>query len=178
MPSQPSSKPSSVPTTEPSSQPTGQPSTQPTGKPSQLTFNTNTNVTSKFSGPGMTLIDAVKTGSIGVVEKFIREMGVEGDAGSNVFYTATVSSIFDGMGPVVRTILDRTALQLDKQGVTGNTLLMWASLFGQTEIVSELLTRGADVTVVNNDGDTAITLARKQGFSNIVTLLRTYIGSE
>lgn len=126
----------------------------------------------------MTLIDAVKSGSVGLVEKFIREMGVEGDAGSNVFYTATVSSIFDGMGMVVKTILDRTSLQLDKQGVTGNTLLMWASLFGQTEVVGELLTRGANVNVVNNDGDTAITMARKQGYSDIVTLLRTYIGSE
>jgi hypothetical protein len=170
--------PSNQPSAEPSSLPSGQPSSQPTSKPSQLTFNTNTNVTAKFSGPGMTLIDAVKSGSVGLVEKFIREMGVAGDAGTNVFYTAAVSSIFDGMGTVAKTILDRTTLQLDKQGVTGNTLLIWASLFGQTGIVSELLRRGANVNVVNNDGDTAITLARKQGYSDIVTLLRTHLSSE
>lgn len=126
----------------------------------------------------MTLIDAVKSGSIGLVEKFIRDMGTDGDAGTNVFYTATVSSIFDGMGGVASTILDRSDLQLDKQGVTGNSLLMWASIFGQKEIVSNLLTRGADAKLVNNDGETAITLARKQGFSDIVTLLRTYAGSD
>lgn len=126
----------------------------------------------------MTLIDAVKSGSIGLVEKFIRDMGTDGDAGTNVFYTATVSSIFDGMGGVASAILDRSDLQLDKQGVTGNSLLMWASMFGQTEIVSNLLIRGADAKLVNNDGETAITLARKQGFSDIVTLLRTYTGSD
>ena len=124
------------------------------------------------------MIDAVKSGSVGLVEQYIRNMGPAGDAGTNVFYTASVSSVFDGMANVVGVILDKSSLQVDQQGITGNSLLMWAAYFGQTAIVKNLIKRNANALLKNNDGDTAITLARKQGYSDIVTLLRTYQGSD
>jgi ankyrin repeat protein len=88
-----------------------------------------------------------------------------------------VSSIFDGHGAVASVILDRTALSVDQQGVTGNSLLMWAAYFGQTAVVKDLIKRGANAALVNVHGDTAITLARKQGHFDIATLLLAYSGN-
>jgi hypothetical protein len=51
---------------QPSTQPTG----QPTSKPTQFTFNTNNNITSQYTAPGMTLVDAVRSGSVGIVVRY------------------------------------------------------------------------------------------------------------
>lgn len=55
--------------------------------------------------------------------------------GGGVVYSALVSSIYDGFGPVVNVIIDKTALNIDKIGISGNTALMWAAFFGKTAIV-------------------------------------------
>ena len=54
--------------------------------------------------------------------------------GNNVAYTALISSIFDGFGPVVDVLLDKAAIHIDKTGVSGNTPLMWAAFFGKDYI--------------------------------------------
>ena len=104
-------------------------------------------------------------------------MAATGVDGTSIFYSSAVSSIFDGHGAVASVILDRTALSLDQQGVTGNSLLMWAAYFGQLAVAQDLLKRGANTALVNVDGDTAVTLARKQGYFDIVTLLMAYSGN-
>jgi ankyrin repeat protein len=54
---------------------------------------------------------------------------------------------------------------------------MWAAYFGQTAVVQDLIKRGANAALVNVDGDTAITLARRQGHFDIATLLLAYSGN-
>jgi ankyrin repeat protein len=51
---------------------------------------------------------------------------------------------------------------------------MWAAFFGQYSIAETLLQLGADFKVTNKDGDTALSLAGKQGYRTIVNLLRQY----
>lgn len=54
----------------------------------------------------------------------------------------------------------------------GNTPLMFASIFGQLEATRMLLLQDADVTLTNKDGETAMSLAKKGGYRDIVALLR------
>ena len=55
--------------------------------------------------------------------------------------------------------------QLDREG---ETALMKASKYGDAAIVTDLLSKGADVHVVNSIGETALILASQAGYNDIV----------
>lgn len=117
---------------------------------------------------------AARSGSVAAIEAVLNNMGTEAATANNFAYTATVSSIFDGHSPVTNVLISRTGLDIDQKGVTGNTLLMWASLWGRYDIAETLLAAGADFMVTNKDGDTALSIAAKAGNRDIVVLLRSY----
>ncbi len=71
-------------------------------------------------------------------------------------------------------LLDKTPLPINSRGQTGNTLLMFAADFGRKAIVEELLKRGADATVENTKGDTALAIARKKGHTEVAQVLLNY----
>ncbi|MGP8323669.1 MAG: ankyrin repeat domain-containing protein, partial [Methanosarcinaceae archaeon] len=52
------------------------------------------------------------------------------------------------------------------------TALMKASEGGHTAVISLLLEKGADPTLVNRDGKTALYLAIKAGYGEIAKMLR------
>jgi ankyrin repeat protein len=53
----------------------------------------------------------------------------------------------------------------------GFTALMTAAAEGQLEVVRLLLERGADPTLVDTDGDTALSFARQNGHTMVAQLL-------
>jgi ankyrin repeat protein len=75
---------------------------------------------------------------------------------------------------VAEVLLTKTSLPIDHQGRTGNTALMFAAQWGQTASVEYLLKASADVTLTNANGDTALSLAMKNGHRDIAVLLRAY----
>lgn len=93
---------------------------------------------------------------------------------SNIAYTSLVSSIFRGNDELSKVIVARTGVELDTQGSTGNTALMFAALWNKLSTVKYLLEAGADVSLVNLKGETALNLARNAGNRDVVTLLRTF----
>jgi ankyrin repeat protein len=101
-------------------------------------------------------------------------MGINGATENNVGYTATVTAIFSGSAVVTDVLLSRTNLNINAQGVTGNTPLMWAALWGQYDIADSLLKQNADVTLKNKDGYNALQLAAQNGHKDVVNLLRSY----
>lgn len=111
-------------------------------------------------------------------EAVIRTMGVEAVKANNFAYTALVTAVFGGYSNVANVLIARTGLSMDSTGVVGNTALMWACYWGQYNVALSLLQQGADYTIVNNDGETALSLAVKQGFRNIATLLLSYGASK
>ena len=53
----------------------------------------------------------------------------------------------------------------------GNTALHWAAANGRLAIATRLLEGGADLTLRNEDGKTALDYARSCGHSEVVALL-------
>lgn len=71
-------------------------------------------------------------------------------------------------------ILTKTSASVDSTGHHGNNLLLYASMWGQYDVVEYLLKKGADVSIRNEDNDSALTLARKHGHRDVAVLLREY----
>lgn len=83
-----------------------------------------------------------------------------------------VEASYQGHTEIVGLLLARGA-KADPRGAVEalNTPIMGASQFGHVEIVEMLLARGANPNLADEDGETAITLAKKK---EIVKLLRKY----
>lgn len=120
------------------------------------------------------LITAARSGSIAAVEQVLQELGLDEATSNNVGYTSAVAAIFGGSSVLTDVIVERTGVDLNSQGVTGNTLLMWASLWGQIAVATSLLKQGADMTLTNKDGLNALQLASRAGYVNVVHLLRSF----
>ncbi|MGA2093146.1 MAG: ankyrin repeat domain-containing protein [Sedimentisphaerales bacterium] len=53
----------------------------------------------------------------------------------------------------------------------GATALLWAARAGHTEVVNLLLEKGAEVNVKDNNGKTALGMAKLRSYADIVQLL-------
>lgn len=108
-----------------------------------------------------------------VQEEYIRALdpASTGDYNTQV-YTSLATSIFAGHANVAQILLSKTSLPIDFAGQTGNTALLFASLWGQLSSVQYLLDNGADFAVENTLGETALSVALKNGHRDVVLLLR------
>jgi len=61
--------------------------------------------------------------------------------------------------------------KVNAKGSRGDTPLMGAAHYGNTQIVRVLIEKGADVTVKDNEGNTALSIATKRGHAEIIRLL-------
>ena len=62
--------------------------------------------------------------------------------------------------------------EINRTNTFGSTALMYAASAGRTENVKALLGKGADRTVIDSSGDTALTMATQQLHTDIVEMLR------
>ena len=93
---------------------------------------------------------------------------------SGLAFTSLASSIYNDHDSLSKVIVSKTGINLNSQGVTGNTALMFAALWGATNNAQYLLESGADVTLKNNKGETALSIALKAGNRDIALMLRSY----
>lgn len=96
------------------------------------------------------LLEASKNGRVGIVKSLIAS-GAAVDAREG-------DDVLPGM--------------LDTSGAAAMTALMFAAVGGHEDVVRALLDAGADVTIRNNNGQTALEEAQKSGHTDIVGLLR------
>lgn len=120
---------------------------------------------------------AARSGSIAAVEAVIQaaiveQTEVQGAANNKVALNALTTAIFDGQTNLAEVLVEKAAIPIDDAGVTGNTPLMWASIFCRTNVITSLLNLGAKVSLSNKDGDTPLSLAKKGGCVAGVALLR------
>jgi cytoskeletal protein RodZ len=171
----PTAKPTATPTYNPTGQPTAQPSAQPSTQPTSMPSTTmeGSNLPA-VTNATVDVLQAAMTGSVSAVAAVIDSMGAQAVLDNNFAYTALVTSIFNGHENIASLIVTKTGMNINQQGVTGNTPLMWACEFGNYDLVLYFLNLEADYNLVNNDGKTAIQLAAAKGYRNIVTLMRSY----
>jgi len=85
--------------------------------------------------------------------------------------TALICASIYGREGCVRLLLEAKAIEVNAKSNTGWTALHWAACHGYLAIAKRLLEGGADPTLRDNQGKTAIDLARENGKSEVVALL-------
>eukprot|EP01035_Chromulina_nebulosa_P019414 gene19414-25290_t len=108
------------------------------------------------------------------VEFIINSLGTSEASSNNMAYTATVTSIFYGYESIVDLLVTKTEIDVNTQGVTGNTMLMWSCIWGNYNLANYFIKQGADVSLINERGQTALSLAYNYGHIDIANLLLSY----
>ena len=90
--------------------------------------------------------------------------------------TALMGAIFRGEDAVAHRLLADPRIDPDQRNHAGQTAAMFAALFGRTGMVAALAERGADFSVADAQGETAETLARKQGNEALADKLARHAG--
>ena len=90
------------------------------------------------------------------------------EKGSNAY----MGVAFKGYTHTAQWLLDKTSCDVNHRNYAGQTALMMASLFGREAIVKLLLQEGADPEIVDYQGNTAASLARGQGLTHILDIIR------
>ncbi len=90
------------------------------------------------------------------------------EKGSNAF----MGVAFRGFDETAKWLLANTDCDVNHRNYSGQTALMMASLFGNEDIIKQLLQAGADPSIKDARGNTAQSLAAAQGLSRIVTLVK------
>ena len=67
-------------------------------------------------------------------------------------------------------LLDQ-GVDVNSKDTDGRTALMWASMFGYSEIVTELLEKNSEIDLQNNSGNTALHWASGKGHADVVEIL-------
>jgi len=70
-------------------------------------------------------------------------------------------------------LLISCGVDMDHQDKGGNTALMWATGNGSINSVDWLLGKGADATIRNESGRTALDIAENKGYAEIALMLRS-----
>lgn len=115
------------------------------------------------------LIEAVLSlfPSIQIVNRLIREKGVDIDAQNDRGRTALMEASIRGNLYIVRVLLTHGA-QPNIRDNEGNTALMMASRRGSINVCRELLSHGAYTYIKNNNGDTVSSMAATHDIRNLI----------
>lgn len=105
------------------------------------------------------------------VLRFLLEKGAKLDARDSSGRTALMYASSGPFEEAVTFLLEQGA-EVNAQGtLEGFTALMTAASEGLVEIVRLLLVNGADPSLVDKDGDTAMSFAQQNGHAEVVALL-------
>ena len=119
---------------------------------------------------------AAGRGHVDVVRLLV-DTGVEVECVDGDGKTALCSASRGGRVDVVRALVGEGGADVNKAGRGGWTPLMWASLEGKEDAVRVLLELGADVGVREDEGETALDVARRTGRNGIVAVLEEWDGA-
>lgn len=90
--------------------------------------------------------------------------------------TALMGAAFKGDIEAVKVLIEDHRTNINLQNHAGQTAAMYASLFGQQEILEYLVQQGADLNIKDNRGNTVESLAESQGADKIVAWVQALKG--
>lgn len=117
------------------------------------------------------LVDAAARGDLKLVQKLIERGSAVDDQdsdGDTAFKAAAVAGRLD----VARYLIEKGAALDKRAGILESTPLICASEMGHVEIIQLLLARGADPTLRDKNGLTALMIAERNGHKQIAEFLR------
>ena len=132
----------------------------------------------------MDIVDTIQYRENGDIQR-VRELldsGVDPNFQNRFGMTALMMASAWGYTEIVRLLLEKGAdPNIQSRNMVlydfGDTALMYATLEGETEIVRLLLENGANPNIINNNGNTALSLALDNEHTEIAELLERHIRS-
>lgn len=112
------------------------------------------------------LILAAYHGQKDTVQKLI-QLGADPCARDNRGSTALMGATFKGELSIAKLLLDQSCSKVDDRNRQGQTAAMYAALAGNTQLVDMLRKRGANLSLKDDAGNTAASLAREQGADDV-----------
>jgi ankyrin repeat protein len=109
------------------------------------------------------------------IMKLLIENGAEVNLTDNAGRTALMMASSGPYPGAVTLLLDKYANPNLTDRVDHFTALMYACSEGQLEVARILLSRGADPSLKDKDGDSAASFAAKNGHKEVADLLKTFI---
>ena len=100
------------------------------------------------------------------------EAGADACASDRRGSNAYMGVAFKGYVHTAQWLLDHTTCNVNHQNNAGQTALMMAALFGQEDVIKLLLQHDADSQIVDDQGNTAESLAQGQGLNQIIKIIR------
>ena len=113
--------------------------------------------------------DAALRGHVDVVRELLG-LGVAVDGGDESGETALVRASRYGRADVVRVLVVEAGADVNKAVKEGKMPLIWACQREKKDVVRVLLEAGADAGIVDEDGWTALDVARDNGHDDVVQL--------
>ena len=138
------------------------------------TFHHGWAIQDHFSRNGEWLILAALKGDSATVDRLLK-IGIDVNAQDDWNVTALMDASYGGHAEIVRMLLAARGTKVNTQDRWNETALMKASSKGHTEVVRILIDADADIALTNNEGKTALDLARANGNIEIVKLLENII---
>ncbi|EJP69845.1 ankyrin repeat-containing protein [Beauveria bassiana ARSEF 2860] len=110
--------------------------------------------------------NAAKAGNVCWVEQLIQE-GVKPDSKNPKGLTPLWIAAREGHDAVVRILAQRLDVDVNSLSIAGRSPLFWPSNYGYEKVVAILLEAKADPGLVDENGDTAVSVARNNGHKSI-----------
>lgn len=102
---------------------------------------------------------------------YLLRIGADPCAGDRNGNTALMGAIYKGNLPIARRLL-ATRCPVDQVNNAGETALSFAALFGRTQLLPELVARGADPNHADGRGNTLLAVVLQQGNEDSAMALR------
>ncbi|KAF2181721.1 ankyrin repeat-containing protein, partial [Zopfia rhizophila CBS 207.26] len=114
--------------------------------------------------------NAAKAGDVCCIERLMSE-GTKPDKKNIRGETPLWTAAMYGRDEVVMVLAQSTDVDVNSRSITGRSPLFWPSSMGNERIVSILMRAGADPDLVDENGDTAVSVARKNGHERMARIL-------
>ena len=107
--------------------------------------------------------------------QILLKAGAEPCALDNKGNNALMGVAFKGHKQVAKWLLEKTDCHVNHQNYAGQTAMMMASLFGREHLITLFLKHDADPDIIDNQGNTASTLAQAQGLFKVVEIIKFHL---